>query len=66
MKLNLYVLTSKRIIWDCEVKEIILSTNSGQIGVCSRQSLIVPADPSNQLTRLTLVYKPHPSPSSQP
>ena len=33
MKLNLYVLTPKRIIWDCEVKEIILSTNSGQIGV---------------------------------
>jgi F-type H+-transporting ATPase subunit epsilon len=23
----------KRIIWDCEVKEIILSTNSDQIGV---------------------------------
>ncbi|KXG25001.1 hypothetical protein SORBI_3007G109200, partial [Sorghum bicolor] len=23
----------KQIIWDCEVKEIILSTNSGQIGV---------------------------------
>uniref|UniRef100_A0ACD6AP68 Uncharacterized protein n=1 Tax=Avena sativa TaxID=4498 RepID=A0ACD6AP68_AVESA len=33
MKLNLYVLTPKRIIWDCEVKEIILSTNRGQIGV---------------------------------
>ncbi|KAK8456303.1 hypothetical protein SEVIR_3G000251v4 [Setaria viridis] len=33
MKLNLYVLTPKQIIWDCEVNEIILSTNSGQIGV---------------------------------
>jgi hypothetical protein len=40
MKLNLYVLNPKRIIWDCEVKEIILSTNSGQIGVCSRTHLI--------------------------
>jgi hypothetical protein len=38
MKLNLYVLNPKRIIWDCEVKEIILSTSCGQIGVCSRQS----------------------------
>jgi F-type H+-transporting ATPase subunit epsilon len=33
MKLNLYVLIPKRIIWDCEVKQIILSTNTGQIGV---------------------------------
>uniref|UniRef100_A0A452YKN8 ATP synthase F1 complex delta/epsilon subunit N-terminal domain-containing protein n=1 Tax=Aegilops tauschii subsp. strangulata TaxID=200361 RepID=A0A452YKN8_AEGTS len=33
MKLKLYVVTPKRIIWDCEVKEIILSTNSVQIGV---------------------------------
>jgi ADP-ribosylation factor GTPase-activating protein 2/3 len=33
MKLNLYVPTPKRIMWDCEVIEIILSTNSGQIGV---------------------------------
>uniref|UniRef100_A0A3B6RJI6 ATP synthase epsilon chain, chloroplastic n=1 Tax=Triticum aestivum TaxID=4565 RepID=A0A3B6RJI6_WHEAT len=33
MKFNIYVLTPKQIIWDCEVKEIILSTNSGQIGV---------------------------------
>ncbi|CAH1421622.1 unnamed protein product [Lactuca virosa] len=33
MTLNLYVLTPNRIVWDLEVKEIILSTNSGQIGV---------------------------------
>nr|UTQ76637.1 AtpE [Zehneria sp. PEBO4401] len=33
MTLNLSVLTPNRIIWDSEVKEIILVTNSGQIGV---------------------------------
>ncbi|KAK4804908.1 hypothetical protein SAY86_004725 [Trapa natans] len=33
MTLNLCVLTLNRIVWDSEVKEIILSTNSGQIGV---------------------------------
>nr|YP_009239089.1 ATP synthase CF1 epsilon subunit [Monsonia emarginata]AKI85019.1 ATP synthase CF1 epsilon subunit [Monsonia emarginata]AML26913.1 ATP synthase CF1 epsilon subunit [Monsonia emarginata] len=33
MTLNLYVLTPKRILWDSEVKEIILSTASGKIGV---------------------------------
>nr|AEX93623.1 ATP synthase CF1 epsilon chain [Hemiphylacus alatostylus] len=33
MTLNLCVLTPNRIILDSEVKEIILSTNSGQIGV---------------------------------
>nr|YP_009926666.1 ATP synthase CF1 epsilon subunit [Lophopyxis maingayi]QNK04958.1 ATP synthase CF1 epsilon subunit [Lophopyxis maingayi] len=33
MTLNLCVLTRNRIVWDSEVKEIILSTNSGQIGV---------------------------------
>ncbi|KAL5067353.1 hypothetical protein RYX36_018240 [Vicia faba] len=33
MTLNLCVLTPNRIVWDSEVKEIILSTNSGQIGV---------------------------------
>ncbi|KAL0532954.1 hypothetical protein IC582_031108 [Cucumis melo] len=31
MTLNLSVLTPNRIIWDSEVKEIILVTNSGQI-----------------------------------
>ena len=33
MTLNLCVLTPNRIVWDSEVKEIILVTNSGQIGV---------------------------------
>nr|YP_009975105.1 ATP synthase CF1 epsilon subunit [Drypetes chevalieri]YP_009975180.1 ATP synthase CF1 epsilon subunit [Drypetes diopa]YP_009975329.1 ATP synthase CF1 epsilon subunit [Drypetes indica]YP_009975556.1 ATP synthase CF1 epsilon subunit [Sibangea similis]QNK04447.1 ATP synthase CF1 epsilon subunit [Drypetes chevalieri]QNK04521.1 ATP synthase CF1 epsilon subunit [Drypetes diopa]QNK04670.1 ATP synthase CF1 epsilon subunit [Drypetes indica]QNK04897.1 ATP synthase CF1 epsilon subunit [Sibangea simi len=33
MTLNLRVLTPNRIVWDSEVKEIVLSTNSGQIGV---------------------------------
>nr|YP_010737158.1 ATP synthase CF1 epsilon subunit [Drosera capensis]WEQ03417.1 ATP synthase CF1 epsilon subunit [Drosera capensis] len=33
MKLNLCVLTPNRIVWKSEVEEIILSTNSGQIGV---------------------------------
>nr|YP_009895496.1 ATPase epsilon subunit [Diptychocarpus strictus]QKK41955.1 ATPase epsilon subunit [Diptychocarpus strictus] len=33
MTLNLCVLTPNRIVWDSEVKEIILSTESGQIGV---------------------------------
>nr|YP_009752672.1 CF1 subunit epsilon [Ampelosycios humblotii]QIT05153.1 CF1 subunit epsilon [Ampelosycios humblotii] len=33
MTLNLCVLTPNRIVWNSEVKEIILATNSGQIGV---------------------------------
>nr|YP_010291882.1 ATP synthase CF1 epsilon subunit [Xyris capensis]ULQ68479.1 ATP synthase CF1 epsilon subunit [Xyris capensis]ULQ68571.1 ATP synthase CF1 epsilon subunit [Xyris capensis] len=33
MSLYLSVLTPNRIFWDSEVKEIILSTNSGQIGI---------------------------------
>nr|QXV93281.1 ATP synthase CF1 epsilon subunit [Anthoshorea henryana]QXV93363.1 ATP synthase CF1 epsilon subunit [Anthoshorea roxburghii] len=33
MTLNLCVLTPNRIVWDSEVKEIILATNSGQIGI---------------------------------
>nr|YP_009673783.1 ATP synthase CF1 epsilon subunit [Cuscuta chapalana]QDF46506.1 ATP synthase CF1 epsilon subunit [Cuscuta chapalana] len=31
--LKLYVLTPNRIVWDSEVEQIILSTNSGQIGI---------------------------------
>nr|YP_009664128.1 ATP synthase CF1 epsilon subunit [Cuscuta costaricensis]QCW07764.1 ATP synthase CF1 epsilon subunit [Cuscuta costaricensis] len=31
--LKLYVLTPNRIVWDSEVDQIILSTNSGQIGI---------------------------------
>nr|YP_010424815.1 ATP synthase CF1 epsilon subunit [Galeola lindleyana]USH94220.1 ATP synthase CF1 epsilon subunit [Galeola lindleyana] len=33
MTLNLCVLTPNQIIWDSEVKEILLSTTSGQISV---------------------------------
>nr|YP_010937138.1 ATP synthase CF1 epsilon subunit [Whytockia hekouensis]WKW94080.1 ATP synthase CF1 epsilon subunit [Whytockia hekouensis] len=33
MTLNLCVLTPNRIVWDSEVKEIILYTTSGQIGI---------------------------------
>nr|XP_033515616.1 ATP synthase epsilon chain, chloroplastic-like [Nicotiana tomentosiformis] len=33
MTLNLSVLTPNQIVWDSEVEEIILSTNSGQIGI---------------------------------
>lgn len=43
MTLNLCVLTPNRIVWDSEVKEIILSTNSGQIGVLSNHALIATA-----------------------
>jgi F0F1-type ATP synthase epsilon subunit len=38
MTLNLCVLTPNRIVWDSEVKEIILSTNSGQIGVLANHA----------------------------
>ena len=40
MTLNLCVLTPNRIIWDSKVKEIILSTNSGQIGVLPNHALM--------------------------
>nr|YP_009633050.1 ATP synthase CF1 epsilon subunit [Piper laetispicum]QBS47908.1 ATP synthase CF1 epsilon subunit [Piper laetispicum] len=43
MSLNLCVLTPNRIIWDSEVKEIILPTNSGQIGVLPNHALIATA-----------------------
>nr|YP_010953815.1 ATP synthase CF1 epsilon subunit [Terniopsis sessilis]WMV00671.1 ATP synthase CF1 epsilon subunit [Terniopsis sessilis] len=43
MTLNLCVLTPNRIVWDSEVKEIILSTNSGQIGVLPNHALIATA-----------------------
>nr|YP_010865513.1 ATP synthase CF1 epsilon subunit [Eomecon chionantha]YP_010865598.1 ATP synthase CF1 epsilon subunit [Sanguinaria canadensis]WGT74460.1 ATP synthase CF1 epsilon subunit [Eomecon chionantha]WGT74520.1 ATP synthase CF1 epsilon subunit [Sanguinaria canadensis]WGT74630.1 ATP synthase CF1 epsilon subunit [Sanguinaria canadensis]WGT74690.1 ATP synthase CF1 epsilon subunit [Sanguinaria canadensis]WGT74775.1 ATP synthase CF1 epsilon subunit [Sanguinaria canadensis] len=43
MTLNLCVLTPKRIVWDSEVKEIILSTNSGQIGVLPNHTPIATA-----------------------
>nr|YP_009349280.1 ATP synthase CF1 epsilon subunit [Symplocarpus renifolius]YP_009709593.1 ATP synthase CF1 epsilon subunit [Symplocarpus nipponicus]APZ83145.1 ATP synthase CF1 epsilon subunit [Symplocarpus renifolius]QEX51447.1 ATP synthase CF1 epsilon subunit [Symplocarpus nipponicus]QEX51548.1 ATP synthase CF1 epsilon subunit [Symplocarpus nipponicus] len=43
MTLNLCVLTPNRLIWDSEVNEIILSTNSGQIGVLPNHAPIATA-----------------------
>ncbi|KAF4381351.1 hypothetical protein F8388_026450, partial [Cannabis sativa] len=43
MTLNLCVLTPNRIVWDSEVKEIILSTNSGQIGILPNHAPIATA-----------------------
>uniref|UniRef100_UPI0030FE59D8 CF1 subunit epsilon n=1 Tax=Dactylicapnos grandifoliolata TaxID=1549782 RepID=UPI0030FE59D8 len=43
MTLNLCVLTPNRIVWDAEVKEIIFSTNSGQIGVLPNHAPIATA-----------------------
>lgn len=43
MTLNLCVLTPNRIVWDSEVKEIILYTNSGQIGVLPNHAPIATA-----------------------
>ena len=40
MTLNLCVLTPNRIVWDSEVKEIILSTNHRQIGVLPNDARI--------------------------
>nr|QNQ14375.1 ATP synthase CF1 epsilon subunit [Xerophyta elegans] len=43
MNLNLCVLTPNRIVFDSEVKEIILSTNSGQIGILPNHAPIATA-----------------------
>nr|AKZ31192.1 ATP synthase CF1 epsilon subunit [Goodenia micrantha] len=43
MTLNLCVLTPNRKVWDSEVNEIILSTNSGQIGVLTNHAPIATA-----------------------
>nr|YP_010380664.1 ATP synthase CF1 epsilon subunit [Begonia arachnoidea]UDH54080.1 ATP synthase CF1 epsilon subunit [Begonia arachnoidea] len=43
MTLNLCVLTPNRIVWDSEVKEIILSTNNGKIGVLPNHAPIATA-----------------------
>lgn len=43
MTLNLCVLTPNRIIWNSEVKEIILSTNSGQMGILPNHAPIATA-----------------------
>ena len=40
MTLNLCALTPNQIVWELEVKEIILFTNSGQIGVLSNHAPI--------------------------
>jgi F-type H+-transporting ATPase subunit epsilon len=43
MTLNLHVLSPNRVIWDSEVQEIILSTNSGQIDVLPNHASLVAA-----------------------
>nr|YP_010023662.1 ATP synthase CF1 epsilon subunit [Selenicereus undatus]QOP63009.1 ATP synthase CF1 epsilon subunit [Selenicereus undatus] len=43
MTLNLCVLTPNRIVYNSEVKEIILPTNSGQIGVLPNHAPIATA-----------------------
>nr|YP_009757324.1 CF1 subunit epsilon [Capparis spinosa var. herbacea]QIM59142.1 CF1 subunit epsilon [Capparis spinosa var. herbacea] len=43
MTLNLCVLTPNRIVWNSEVKEMILPTNSGQIGVLPNHAPIATA-----------------------
>nr|BDY11431.1 ATP synthase CF1 epsilon subunit [Lysimachia monelli] len=43
MTLNLCVLTPNRTVWDSEVNEIILSTNSGQIGVLKDHASVATA-----------------------
>nr|YP_009569197.1 ATP synthase CF1 epsilon subunit [Calandrinia granulifera]QBC66979.1 ATP synthase CF1 epsilon subunit [Calandrinia granulifera] len=43
MTLNLCVLTPNRIVYNSEVKEIILPTNSGQIGVLPNHAPIAAA-----------------------
>lgn len=43
MTFNLCVLTSNQIVWDSKVKEIILSTSSGQIGILPNHAPIATA-----------------------
>nr|YP_010621357.1 CF1 subunit epsilon [Cuscuta epithymum]WBF90902.1 CF1 subunit epsilon [Cuscuta epithymum] len=43
MTLKLCVLTPNRIVWDSDVEEIILSTNSGQIGILPNHTPIATA-----------------------
>nr|YP_010154054.1 ATP synthase CF1 epsilon subunit [Corydalis davidii]QQW51887.1 ATP synthase CF1 epsilon subunit [Corydalis davidii] len=43
MTFHLCVLTPNQIVWDAEAKEIILSTNSGQIGVLPNHAPIATA-----------------------
>nr|DBA09224.1 TPA_asm: CF1 subunit epsilon [Corydalis lupinoides] len=43
MTFHLCVLTPNQIVWDAEAKEIILATNSGQIGVLPNHAPIATA-----------------------
>nr|YP_010318616.1 ATP synthase CF1 epsilon subunit [Corydalis trisecta]YP_010422453.1 ATP synthase CF1 epsilon subunit [Corydalis lathyrophylla]YP_010474492.1 ATP synthase CF1 epsilon subunit [Corydalis trachycarpa]QHE65900.1 ATP synthase CF1 epsilon subunit [Corydalis trisecta]UFP91513.1 ATP synthase CF1 epsilon subunit [Corydalis trisecta]ULX45319.1 ATP synthase CF1 epsilon subunit [Corydalis trisecta]USG57788.1 ATP synthase CF1 epsilon subunit [Corydalis lathyrophylla]UVH68779.1 ATP synthase CF1 epsilon len=43
MTFHLCVLTPNQIVWDAEAKEIVLSTNSGQIGVLPNHAPIATA-----------------------
>nr|YP_001876583.1 ATP synthase CF1 epsilon subunit [Welwitschia mirabilis]B2Y1W6.1 RecName: Full=ATP synthase epsilon chain, chloroplastic; AltName: Full=ATP synthase F1 sector epsilon subunit; AltName: Full=F-ATPase epsilon subunit [Welwitschia mirabilis]ABY26796.1 ATP synthase CF1 epsilon subunit [Welwitschia mirabilis]AMA21056.1 ATP synthase CF1 epsilon subunit [Welwitschia mirabilis]BAH11222.1 ATP synthase CF1 epsilon chain [Welwitschia mirabilis] len=43
MNLNLRVLTPNRVVWDSPVNEIILSTNSGKIGILPNHASLVTA-----------------------
>nr|QJE70844.1 ATP synthase CF1 epsilon subunit [Chamaecyparis obtusa]BCB64055.1 ATP synthase CF1 epsilon chain [Chamaecyparis obtusa var. formosana]BCB64885.1 ATP synthase CF1 epsilon chain [Chamaecyparis obtusa var. obtusa]BCB64138.1 ATP synthase CF1 epsilon chain [Chamaecyparis obtusa var. formosana]BCB64221.1 ATP synthase CF1 epsilon chain [Chamaecyparis obtusa var. formosana] len=43
MNLNLRVLTPNRVVWDSEVQEIILATNSGQMGVLPNHIAMITA-----------------------
>ena len=43
MTLNLRVLSPNRVVWYLEVKEVVLSTNSGQIGVLTNHASLVAA-----------------------
>nr|YP_009549105.1 ATP synthase CF1 epsilon subunit [Haplopteris elongata]AYW16167.1 ATP synthase CF1 epsilon subunit [Haplopteris elongata] len=43
MVLNLRVMAPNRIVWNSEVREIILSTNSGQIGILPNHAPLLTA-----------------------
>lgn len=43
MNLNLRVMAPNRIVWNSEVQEIILSTNSGQIGILPNHAPLLTA-----------------------
>ena len=43
MTLNLRVMAPNRIVWNSEVQEIILSTNSGQIGILPNHAPLLTA-----------------------
>lgn len=43
MTLNLRIMAPNRIVWNSEVREIILSTNSGQIGILPNHAPLLTA-----------------------